>query len=297
MEREIEKLVEYRTVRHSARSEASTYFTNQEAEVFFRFANPIICLMLQGRKIMRVDGSAPFEFLPGEAMLVAPGKRLDIVFPDAALDRPTECMCIEIDRVQLDDIVERINEHHHRMGDRTRTVLDWSRVALLRNERSVNEQLARLLELYNDQQSPFRDILIDLGHQELVVKILQAQARDLLMERPGTIPDNGLDAAAAAICKNPERHYSIAELARIACMSEATLFRHFKARFGVTPARFATAQRIRRAQEMLSDAPVTNVALALGFSSAEHFSRVFRQATGQTPSEARKPRPDLIAMN
>lgn len=288
MLREVEKLVEYRTVRHSARSEASVYFTNQPAEVYFRFSNPIICQMLTGRKIMRVEGSTPFEFLPGETMLVAPERRLDIVFPEASLDRPTECMCIEIDRTQLDDIVERINEYNVRNGICQRTSLDWSRFSLFRRDNAIDEQLTRLMALYNDQTSPFRDIMIDLHHQELVVRILQAQAREFLVERRGNIPDTGLDAVAAAINTNPQRRFTATELAKIACMSEASLFRHFKARFGVTPARFATEQRIRRARDMLADTPVTHVAFDLGFTSVEHFSRVFRQATGYPPSQARR---------
>jgi transcriptional regulator GlxA family with amidase domain len=130
--------------------------------------------------------------------------------------------------------------------------------------------------------------MIDLGHLELVARILQAQARKLLVERRGMIPDTGLDVAAAAICNNPERRYSIAELASLACMNEAGLFRHFKARFGVTPARFASERRIGRARKMLCDTPVTDVAFELGFVSAEHFSRVFRRTTGQSPSRARQ---------
>jgi AraC-like DNA-binding protein len=286
--KEIEKLVEHRTVRHSARSEASTYTTNQPADVHFRFGNPVICRMLAGRKTMRVDRSDPIEFVKDETIMFPAECRVDVVFPGAAIDRPAECLCIEIERGQLDDIVARINEHSRRVGLGMHTAIDWSRLGVFRNDHLVNAQSARLGALYGNDNDPFRDIMIDLAHQELLVTILQAQQRDLLVQRRSGMADTGLAAAAAAIRDNPRRRYSTAELARIACMSDASLFRHFRACFGMTPARFANEQRMTLARAMLDDAPVTQVAFDLGFASVEHFSRTFRQAMGQSPSQVRK---------
>src|SRR3954469_10875464 len=108
MGREVEKLIEYRTAHYSAASEASTYFTNQRASVAFRFENPILCRMITGYKIMRVDQSDPFQFLPAESILVPPRKHLLIDFPLTDIDHPTACICIEIDRDKIDTILERI---------------------------------------------------------------------------------------------------------------------------------------------------------------------------------------------
>ncbi|MEP3278889.1 MAG: AraC family transcriptional regulator [Stappiaceae bacterium] len=286
---EVEKLVEYREVRFSAASEASTYFTNDRAKVNFQFANPIVCVMLQGRKIMRVDDSDYFEFLPGDSMLVAPGMRLDIEFPEASLDAPTECMCIEIDRLQVEKIVEQLNvSQHHPAGHQGRMEFDWSRFAVFRNAQAVQTQMNRLLSLYDDAQDPFRDALIDLGHHELILRLLQAQARDFLVEHRSVVPDTGLEAVVEAIRTHPERRYTSAELAGIACMSEASLFRHFKQRFGTSPARLASEFRIRRARELLAQAPISDVAHGLGFANVAHFTRVFRQEVGETPGELRQ---------
>jgi AraC-like DNA-binding protein len=288
MARHIEKLVEYRQVRHSARSEASTYLTNQPVDVHFRFGNPIICKMLVGRKIMRVDESVPFEFLPGETMLVPSNMRLDIAFPDADINNPTKCICIELERESIDAVVDRINEYNHKIGSRDHFSIDWKRFALFHHDEKIDQKMSKLTTLYGDQSGPFRDILIDLAHQELVVGILQAQARDLIVERRINIPESGLGVAAEAISRNPQRRFTTIELAEMACMSEASLFRRFKARFGVTPARFASDERIRLAREMLGERPVSDVAFDLGYTSPEHFSRVFRRTTGLSPSEARR---------
>ncbi|GAJ96755.1 AraC family transcriptional regulator [Agrobacterium rhizogenes] len=291
-----EKLIEYRRVRHSAASEASSYLTNHTAEVSLCFPNPIVCQMMRGHKIMRVNGSKPFDFLPGEAMLVAPGMPLEILFPEASPEDPTECICIEIDRSQVDEIVERVNQGQKRLGLGGRFSLDWTRFAVFRKDLAILGQMNKLMMLYRDEKSPFRDVLVDLGHEELVLRILQAQSRELLVEQRTFSPTTGLDVAAEMLRDNPRKRYAIEELAQIACMSEATFFRRFKARFGVTPAKFANDCRIHRARALLATAPVAEVAFDLGFASVEHFSRLFRQVTGETPGGIRKRlRPDVRA--
>lgn len=285
---EIEKLVEYRTVRHSARSEASVYLTTDLAHVNLQFSNPLICAMRTGRKIMCVGGSDPFEFLPGETLLINSSMALDIEFPEASPERPAECMVIEIDRVELDAIVTRVNDTLNAQGHGGRMELDWSRFAHLQKAPEVIDQMNRLVRMYDEEQGPFRDTLIEMGHHELVLRLLQAQASELLIERRGTVPDTGLDAVVEAIRAAPERRFTSEELAAIARMSEASLFRHFKARYGLTPARFASTYRVRRARELLVDHPIAEVAHALGFANAAHFTRVFSQAVGETPGEVQR---------
>ena len=284
----VEKLVEYRTVRHSAASEASNYFTNDTANVRLRFNNPIFCQMVSGRKIMRVDESAPFEFLPGEAMFVTPGKSLDIQFPDADEKNSVECLCIEIDRGTVDELVGRINTRRRVAGARSDLVLDWQAFALFKHAPQLRLQVAKLFALYDDPFSEFRDARIDLAHEELLLLILQTQEREILTKRSGTIPDTGLDAAVAGLISDPMRRWSSADLAGIACMSQATFFRHFKARFGMTPSQFANDVRIARAREALAHQSVAEVAHELGFADSSHFSRLYRQTTGETPSETRQ---------
>jgi hypothetical protein len=89
MGREVEKLIEYRTAHYAAASEASTYLTNQRASVSFRFANPILCRMITGYKIMSVDQSDPFPFRPGEAILVPPHNHFAIIdkFQQQSIER------------------------------------------------------------------------------------------------------------------------------------------------------------------------------------------------------------------
>ena len=82
----------------------------------------------------------------------------------------------------------------------------------------------------------------------------------------------------------------IAALARIACISEAHFIRMFKATFGETPHRYLQRRRVERAMWLLrcTDASVTDVCMAVGFSSLGTFSRVFSGIVGEPPSVHRR---------
>ena len=83
---------------------------------------------------------------------------------------------------------------------------------------------------------------------------------------------------------------TVAELARAACLSAPHFARAFCAATGRTPHAWVTARRIERARRLLADParpPLAEVALACGFGSQSHFTRVFRAHTGATPAAYR----------
>ncbi|SDZ01237.1 AraC-type DNA-binding protein [Geodermatophilus africanus] len=92
-------------------------------------------------------------------------------------------------------------------------------------------------------------------------------------------------------------------LARIAHVSEAHFIRTFRATFGETPHRYLQRRRVERAMFLLrtTDRSVTDVCMAVGFSSLGTFSRVFREVVGEPPSVYRRrgplpPVPTCFAM-
>ena len=92
-------------------------------------------------------------------------------------------------------------------------------------------------------------------------------------------------------------------LARLAHVSEAHFIRTFRATFGETPNRYLQRRRIERAMFLLrsNDATVTDVCMAVGFSSLGTFSRVFTAVVGEPPSVYRQrgllaPVPTCFAM-
>jgi AraC-like DNA-binding protein len=92
-------------------------------------------------------------------------------------------------------------------------------------------------------------------------------------------------------------------LARIAHVSEAHFIRTFRATFGETPHRYLQRRRVERAMFLLrtTERSVTDVCMAVGFSSLGTFSRVFREVVGESPTEHRRrgplpPAPSCFAM-
>ncbi|RBY87026.1 helix-turn-helix domain-containing protein [Blastococcus sp. TF02A-26] len=95
----------------------------------------------------------------------------------------------------------------------------------------------------------------------------------------------------------------IPTLARIAHVSEAHFIRTFRAVFGETPHRYLQRRRVERAMSLLrsTDRSVTDICMAVGFTSLGTFSRVFRDVVGESPSAHRRrgplpPAPSCFAM-
>lgn len=87
-------------------------------------------------------------------------------------------------------------------------------------------------------------------------------------------------------------HWTLKELADRAGLAPAYLAELFAAELGQPPHRYLNERRIDRARQLLesSDVTITALALSLGFSSSQHFARVFRQLTGSTPTAVRSSR-------
>jgi YesN/AraC family two-component response regulator len=78
-------------------------------------------------------------------------------------------------------------------------------------------------------------------------------------------------------------------IARHVGLHENYLSRCFRQEVGATPMDYLNRYRVQRAKALLEDnRSVTEVAFAVGFSSSEHFSRVFRAEVGISPSAYRR---------
>jgi len=82
---------------------------------------------------------------------------------------------------------------------------------------------------------------------------------------------------------------TVAELARVACLSHYHFHRMFKLAFHQTPMAALRERRLAEAQRLLSqkDAEVTKVALAVGFQSLGSFSALFHRRVGVSPAQFR----------
>jgi len=82
---------------------------------------------------------------------------------------------------------------------------------------------------------------------------------------------------------------SLAEIAAAVEVHPVHLSRTFRRFYGCTLGEYVRRLRVRRAAEALvrTDLPLSRIALEAGFSDQAHFSRVFKQLVGCTPSAYR----------
>ena len=96
-------------------------------------------------------------------------------------------------------------------------------------------------------------------------------------------------AAAAAMEENYAGLYGVEELSASLGVSKSHLVRAFKAAMGITPGQYLTGVRLEAAKLLLArrEYPLEVVASLCGFSGANYLCRVFKKATGQTPTAFR----------
>jgi AraC-like DNA-binding protein len=149
--------------------------------------------------------------------------------------------------------------------------------------------LDRLVRVFVEND-PDRDMLIDLGLTELIVRMLRHQNREFLMAHCSSEPDrNGLYAALSYIQKNLSQPFCIEQLAKAACMSRSRLYQEFKKHFSCSPAELYQQMRLKEAATKIEQgSSISHACFELGFTDLSHFSRRFRQLFGCSPTAYRE---------
>jgi AraC family transcriptional regulator len=83
---------------------------------------------------------------------------------------------------------------------------------------------------------------------------------------------------------------SLADMAAVTGLSTSHFSRTFKRSMGESPHRFVLQQRVQHAKELLVslNLRMIDIALASGFKTQQHFSRIFREVCGLSPTEYRR---------
>ncbi|MDA5635701.1 helix-turn-helix transcriptional regulator [Agrobacterium sp. ST15.16.024] len=107
--------------------------------------------------------------------------------------------------------------------------------------------------------------------------------RDVLLLRRLLRARDHMDAA-------PHEAWPVSRLAKVSGASQAHFARSFRDAFGIPPHRYLLTRRVERAVALLrdTDLPVIDIALQTGWNSIGTFGRVFRDVTGENPSEVRR---------
>jgi AraC-like DNA-binding protein len=112
------------------------------------------------------------------------------------------------------------------------------------------------------------------------IKLLE----DFLLARVRVSAPDRLMAAAVAWLEQQTRAKRIDDLTRYIGLSQSALERRFRRVVGVSPKKFASLVRLRRAVQMrATGTDFTAAAYATGYFDQSHFINDFRRATGRSP--------------
>lgn len=106
----------------------------------------------------------------------------------------------------------------------------------------------------------------------------------------GALDDDRIGEALKLIHAQPDKHWSLEELATTVGMSRTSFAQHFKSLVGNTPMDYLTEWRMSLAfsRLQLSKDTVLAIALDVGYQSEAAFSRAFKKVLGKSPGEVRK---------
>jgi len=101
--------------------------------------------------------------------------------------------------------------------------------------------------------------------------------------------DPVLNPALAALHAEPERKWTVTDLAHVAMVSRSGLDDRFRQVLGRSPIRYLTEWRMHLAEDLLAstDLGVAAVARRVGYDAEEAFSRAFKRAHGSAPGQWR----------
>lgn len=286
----LDTLVENKLTLSHDEAELHLYETFQQADLIqLRFNAPVMTSMLSGRKVMHLREMDPFDYQPGESLLLPSDRLMQIDFPDATTDDPTRCLALTISDEFIRDTIAELNENIPRVE----TVDQWQLSTdnyLLRNDPEISSLRDKLIRLFREN-NPFKTFFIKNTLRELIVRLTQTQVRTgLLLHTNQHINTNRLAYIVTYIRENITRNLSVEELCDKACLSKSHFFRLFKSELGVSPAQFILTERIRRAKTILSNPAktITDACYESGFNSVTHFSSAFRSVEHICPRQFKR---------
>jgi AraC-like DNA-binding protein len=155
------------------------------------------------------------------------------------------------------------------------------------------DSLAQLLETVRREFERDREV----AKASLVTASTILRAEIERCSRANDSPTGGLAAwqivrVRAHIDSNLHRTIHIRDLSVVARRSPAHFSRKFKQAVGESPHAYVVRRRLERACHLMmtSTAPLSEIALSVGFSDQAHLCRLFRQAFGQSPASWRRER-------
>ncbi|WP_291785557.1 AraC family transcriptional regulator [Cecembia sp.] len=285
-ERDLRTLVENRTTYTLHDCELNIFETHQKAEaVNLCFGDLVLTAMLKGKKVMHLFDKPGFDYLPGESVIVPPNEVMKIDFPEAKMDNPTQCIALSISKEMIENTFNLLNERLPNKELTNEWGLDLSYFHLI-NTKDLSEIINRFIRIGVIERSKEKDLIASFALKELLIRLTQTQAREMLEKSYKQMAaSNRLAFVADYIKNNIRENFNLEQLSGKACMSKAHFSRTFKAELGLSPMEYILKERLKLARQYLQmgDYQVQEVCFMSGFNNITYFIRAFKNEFGVTP--------------
>ncbi|MEO0066284.1 MAG: hypothetical protein RI983_1610 [Bacteroidota bacterium] len=287
-EKSLKTLVENRTAYTLEKCELNVFETHQATTLVpLTFNDFVVTSMLRGKKVMHLYDQDGFDYLPGETVLVPGGVTMNIDFPEASKNNPTQCIALAIDHQKIENTLAFLNDKYPRMGN---DYWNFSKNNFhFQNSLEIANLLNKIINICSSSL-PLKDVLADLNLQELIVTIIQSQNRlalDKIADSSVNTNSNPLAYITGFIKANINEDIKLGVLSEKACMSKATFYRSFKKEYGISPLEYIISEKIKLAKTLLANPKTTlkSVAFECGFHDVNYFVRLFKKNESITPGQ------------
>jgi len=238
--------------------------------------DPLIGLVLQGKKVAQY-GTRQVKYAAGDVVIV--GQTLPTISSvvNATPDVPFVAAYVSIDMQIVRNLYSDIEE-----GRGTDDAAPAFVAGMAENE--LIDAMARLFRLRRDPVE--EQALGAAALREVYFRVLRSRhgkAMQQLIHLDSKA--NQIAKAIAHIRKEYRNTIKASDLASIAGMSASNFYENFKQITANSPLQYQKDLRLHEAQRMLqlAQAPVSQIALTVGYESAAQFSREFSRKFGAPP--------------
>ncbi len=147
----------------------------------------------------------------------------------------------------------------------------------------LSHRLLPVIELATEP-SDHSQIKANFALQKILMELYDRRTAQM---RPDRYPQ--INELVAQIRENPEKWWSIADMAEYCNMSDDQFRRVFESLFGVLPKLYIDKLRLNKAAELLAETSmsVAEISEMMGYQDPFHFSRRFKSVIGFSPRQYR----------
>jgi AraC-like DNA-binding protein len=241
---------------------------------------PALCIILQGEKQVNLDNRT-LRVSAGDSLIVSHHVPVYAKITQASAEVPYLSLIIRINLTIIRSLyleMEQIIKKQERAFS----------VDLERADSALINTIDRFITTIDD---PIESQLIGPAIlKELHLRVLRSPHGGMLRQMiPSNSAANNIARSIEHIRNNYRDRLLVTEVAREVGMSESSFYQKFREITGTTPHQYQKSLRLMEAHTLLSldGSSVSDAAFAVGYESANHFSRDYSKKFGIPPKQAK----------